>query len=136
MRMNPRRPAYMLAAGVVSVVIGLSPNAIAQAAEHIVSPQDLSKATQDVTRSRQQNIDNLRGAFSSAEARKALETAHINPQQVQNAVAGLNDEELAQLAARADKAHSDFSAGTLDNRDLLLILVAIAALILIIVAVH
>jgi CHASE3 domain sensor protein len=66
----------------------------------------------------------------------ALEAAHVNPQQVKSAVSGLSDEELAQLASRANKAQKDFAAGTISNHDLLLILVGIAALILIIVAVH
>jgi hypothetical protein len=55
---------------------------------------------------------------------------------VKNAVAQLNDQELAQLASRANKAQSDFAAGRLSDRDLIIILVCIAALILIIVAVR
>jgi hypothetical protein len=51
-------------------------------------------------------------------------------------VSSLSDEELRQLASKANKAQADFAAGTLSDRDLLLILVAIAALILIIVAVR
>jgi hypothetical protein len=51
-------------------------------------------------------------------------------------VSSLNDEELARLAARADKADTDFAAGRMSDRDLLWILVGIAALILIIVAVR
>ena len=81
-------------------------------------------------------MDTLKNFLSSAQAQKALESAHINQQQVNKAVAGLSDTELAQLAARANKAQSDFAAGSIDNRDLLIILVCIAALILIIVAVH
>jgi len=55
---------------------------------------------------------------------------------VKNAVATLDDAELAQLASRAQKTQADFAAGTLSDRDLIIILVAIAALILIIVAVR
>jgi hypothetical protein len=85
---------------------------------------------------RQQNIDTLNQALSSSEVQNALEAAHVNPQQVKRAVSGLSDEELAQLASRANKAQNDFAAGTISNHDLLLILVGITALILIIVAVH
>jgi len=60
----------------------------------------------------------------------------MNPEQVKHAVAGLSDDELAQLASRAQNAQADFAAGAIDNHDLLIILVCIAALILIIVAVH
>jgi hypothetical protein len=55
---------------------------------------------------------------------------------VKNAVSRLNDEELAQLAARASKAQADFAAGRLSDRDLIIILLAVVALILIIVAVR
>ena len=60
----------------------------------------------------------------------------MDAQQVKNAVAQLDDQELAQLAARANKAQSDLAAGSLSDRDLIIILVCIAALILIIVAVR
>jgi hypothetical protein len=60
----------------------------------------------------------------------------MDAERVKHAVSTLSDAELAQLAARADKAQADFAAGTLSDRDLIIILVAIAALILIIVAVR
>ena len=55
---------------------------------------------------------------------------------VETAIETLSDEELARLASRADKLDQDFAAGRLSNRDLLIIIVGIAALILIIVAVR
>jgi hypothetical protein len=51
-------------------------------------------------------------------------------------VSRLSDSELSQLAARASKAQADFAGGRLSDRDLIIVLVAIAALILIIVAVR
>jgi Flp pilus assembly protein TadB len=90
----------------------------------------------DASQKRQQNLDTLSQFFSSEKAQRALESAHQNPEQVKRAVASLGDDELAQLASRANKAQTDFAAGNLDQRDLLIIVVAIAALILIIVAVH
>jgi hypothetical protein len=69
-------------------------------------------------------------------AAKAMESARVDAQQVQTAVSTLNDQELAQLAARADKAQADFAAGRISNRDLILIVLAIIVLILIIVAVR
>ena len=103
---------------------------------HIVSPAELQKATLAATQARQDNIETIRQFLSSAKAQKALKTAGMNPQQVKQAVAGLSDQELAQLAARSSKAQADFAAGNLSDRDLIIILVAIAALILIIVAVR
>jgi len=48
----------------------------------------------------------------------------------------LNDQELARLAARAEKANSDFAAGSLTNQELTYIVIALgtAVLILVIVA--
>jgi hypothetical protein len=131
-----RQTARVLTAILLAAVIGFTQTAKAQATDHLVSPQELNKAAQDASHARQQNIETLRDAFSSEKAQKALEAAHMNPQQVRNAVAGLSDEELAQLAQRADTAQTDFSAGNMTDHDLLLILVIVAALILIIVAVH
>ncbi len=108
----------------------------AQTAQHLVSPSELQKAAVNASQSRQQNIAKLNGFLSSVQAQKALESAHMSPQEVQKAVAGLSDQELAQLAARASKTQSSFAAGEIGNHDLLLILVGIAALILIIVAVR
>ena len=48
----------------------------------------------------------------------------------------LGQSHVAQLAARSQKAQTDFAAGNLSDRDLIIILIAIAALILIIVAVR
>ena len=53
-----------------------------------------------------------------------------------SAVSTLSDQELAQLASRSTKAQADFAAGRIEDHDLLVILVALAALVLIIVAVH
>jgi c-di-GMP-related signal transduction protein len=109
---------------------------VAQSSEHLVSPTELQKAVVDASQKRQQNLDTLNQFFSSEKAQQALESAHQNPEQVKKAVAGLSDEELAQLAPRADKAQTDFAAGRMDDHDWLIVLVCIAALVLIIVAVH
>jgi Flp pilus assembly protein TadB len=87
------------------------------------------------SQARQANLDTLNRFFSSDQAQKALTSAHMDPSQVTTAVSSLNDQELAQLAARANHAQGDFAAGNISDRDLLIILVCIAALILVIVAV-
>ncbi len=109
-------------------------NLVAQT--HVVSPADLQKAAVAATQARQRNIETIRQFLATPAAEKALQTLHGNPQQVKQAVSSLSDEELAQLASRASKAQADFAAGTLSDRDLLIIAVAILALILIIVAVR
>ena len=115
-------------------VFGVPQNLMAQA--HIVSPSDLQKATVAATQVRQRNMETVRNLLSSAAAEKAMRSAHIQPEQVQRGVSNLSDQELAQLASRAEKAQADFAAGNLSDRDLLIIVLAVAALVLIIVAVR
>jgi hypothetical protein len=121
-------------AGTLAVVFLIPQDALAQG--HVVSLAELQSAAVASTQARQRNIEALQQFVSSPSAAKALKSAHIDAQQVKNAVSRLSDQELAQLASRATKADADFAAGTLSDRDLIIILVAIAALILIIVAVR
>ncbi len=118
----------------LAVVFAIPQDVLAQS--HVVSLAELQSATIASTQARQRNIEAIRQFVSSPVAEKALKSAHIDARQVKDAVSHLNDQELAQLAARANKAQADFAAGTLSDRDLIIILVAIAALILIIVAVR
>ena len=136
MHSDLKQYARSIMAAALVAVFAIPNNAVAQAANHVVSPSDLAKATVDASQQRQQNIDTLNQFFSSEKAQRALESAHMNPQQVQKAVSGLSDEELDQLSSRASKAQSDFAAGNFSDHDLLIILICIAALVLIIVAVH
>ena len=87
-------------------------------------------------RSRQRNLDIVTRFLSSSNAAKPLRDAHVDLSQVKTALSALDDQALARLAARSEKAQSDFAAGRLSDRDLLIILIGIAALILIIVAVR
>lgn len=117
-------------------VFAIPQGLVAQSSEHVVSPTELQKAVVDASRGRQQNLDTLNQFLSSEKAKQALESAHQNPEQVRKAVASLSDDDLAQLAARANKVQADFAAGRIDDHDLLIILVCIAALVLVIVAVR
>lgn len=112
------------------------PQSLMAEATHVVSPAELQQATVQASTVRQQNVEQVRQFFSSEKAEQALRSAHVNPQQVRNAVSTLNDAELAQLASRTQRAQADFAAGSLSDRDLIIILVAVAVLILIIVAVR
>ena len=136
MHFDPKQCVRALTACVLVTLFTIPQNLFAQAAEHVVSSVELEKAAVDASRIRQQNLDTLRDFFSSERAQRALKAAHTDPEQVKKAVASLSDTELAQLASRAQKAQADFAAGHLSDRDLIIILVVIAALILIIVAVH
>ncbi|MGH9505144.1 MAG: PA2779 family protein [Terriglobales bacterium] len=136
MRFDIKQASRIAAAFLLVAVFALPQNLVAEAATHVVSPSELQQAAVKASAVRQQNAEQVRQFFSSNKAEKALRSAHMNPEQVKNAVSTLNDAELAQLASRAQKAQVDFAAGTLSDRDLIIILVAVAALILIIVAVR
>lgn len=128
------RSVRVLAACILVTCLAVPPGLLAQT--HVVSPADLQKEMLDATRARQHNLESVRQFLSSPRAEKALKSVHMDPAHVRTAVSTLTDQELAQLASRADKAQADFAAGRLSDRDLIIILVAIAALILIIVAVR
>ena len=125
-----------LTATTLIYLFSIPQTSFAQNSEHLVSPTDMHKTLVDAALARQQKLDTLNQFFSSDKARQAMQASQIDPQQVKSAIATLNDEELAQISSRANKAQQDFAAGKIDDRDLLIILVAIAALILIIVAVR
>jgi hypothetical protein len=118
----------------LALVFAVPQSLVAQS--HLVTPSDLRNEAVTATQSRSRNLATVKDFLSSEQAQKALKSAHMDPEQVTTAVSSLNDQELAQLAARSQKAKADFAAGTLSDRDLIIILVAIAALILIIVAVR
>ena len=101
----------------------------------MVSRADLQTESVAATQARQHNLGTVRQFLSSEGAQKVVKSAHMDPAQVKTAVSTLSDQELEQLASKADKAQADFAAGKLSDRDLLLIILGIAALVVIIVAV-
>lgn len=136
MRFDMKQTSRVATAFVLAAFFALPQNLVAQVATHVVSSSELQQAAVRASAVRQQNMEQVQQFFSSEKAERAMRSAHMNPQQVKNAVAALDDAELAQLGSRVNKAQVDFAAGTLSDRDLIIILVAIAALILIIVAVR
>ena len=106
------------------------------AQNHVVSSADLRKEAAAASQTRQQNLEAVQKFLFNPTGEKAMKSAGIDPQQVKAAVPTLSDEELGQLAARANKAQADFAAGDLSQREILWIILAIAVLVLIIVAVR
>jgi hypothetical protein len=129
------RQSLRVAVATLLVALFIVPtDALAQS--HVVSPADLQKEAVAASQVRQHNLDSVQRLLSTPVAEKALKSAKMDTQQVKTAVSTLNDQELAQLAAKADKAQADFAAGNLSERDLILIILGIAVLVLIIVAVR
>lgn len=134
MQFDLRQSARMVIALVLVTLFLVPADLVAQS--HVVSPADLQKEVLAASQARQHNLDTVRQFLSSPVAEKAIQSAKMDPQQVRTAAATLNDQELAKLAAQADKAQADFAAGKLSDRDLILIILGIAVVVLIIVAVR
>jgi peptidoglycan hydrolase CwlO-like protein len=133
-----KRSLFSAVGAVLVLLLGLiltSPGA-SLAQDHVVSPHEIQKDAAGASAARQQHVQQLDGFLSSKEAQQALKSAHMDPQEVKSAVQQLDDDDLARLSARAENAQREFAAGNLSDRDLLIVLVCVAALILIIVAVR
>lgn len=111
-----------------------SPNSAPQSLPdaHLVSPGELQQQMQAASTERQKHIDTLTQFVSSAEAERAMQSAHIDPVQVKKAIPQLSDAELTDLSARAAHAQSQFSAGFLGIGTFLLIIVLIVVIIVVV----
>ncbi len=136
MRVDLRQSARVVLACVLVALFAVPQSLLAQATAHVVSPADLQNEMLASSQARQQHLQQLSQFLSSDIAKKTLRSAHLSGAKVQKAVANLSDAELANLASRAEKAQADFAAGTLSDRDLIIIILGIVALVLIIVAVR
>lgn len=122
---------------IASILITLfcAPGALL-AQSHVASPTEIQKQVLAAGETRRHNEATVRQFVSTPQAAKAIKSAGMDPDRVKVAVSTLSDQELTQIAARAEKAQADFAAGSMGERDILLILVGVAVLILIIVAVR
>jgi hypothetical protein len=105
--------------------------------KHVVSSQELSKDVGRPAETRGANEAAVRQLFSSEQAQNALKSANIEYSKVDKAVGQLSDEDVAKLAARSRQVQDNFAAGragSLSDRDLLIIII-IAVLVIALVAV-
>jgi len=109
-------------------------SAVAQE-NHVVPLTELHRDAAATTASRQANLDRVERFLSSELAQKALRSAKIDGNQVKAALPLLSDEEMAQLASRADRSQADFAAGALTNQEITYILIALATAVIILVIV-
>jgi hypothetical protein len=124
----------LFTACVLVVIFAVPQSLLAQA--HVVSPADLQRELVNSRQVREKNLASLQTLLASPAATAAMNSLHVRAEKANAAVASLSDAELARLAARVNRANADFAAGNITDHDLLIILVAILALILIIVAVR
>lgn len=108
------------------------PSSLMAQDEHVVSPSDLQAATLNATQIRQHNIQEVQRFLSSDIATQQIERAHLNPEKVKAAVATLSNQELADLAARTQKAEIDI-AGGLSFLDKVIIIAAVVVIVIILV---
>jgi len=118
--------------------VAVTPARVQAQDKHVVSSQELSQDAARPAETRGANEAALRQLFSSEQAQQALKSANLDYGKVDKAVAQLSDEDLAKLAARSRQVQNNFAAGSragsLSDRDLLIIIV-IAVLVIALVAV-
>jgi hypothetical protein len=134
MQLRLRQSSRAAIASLLAILFFVPLDLLAQ--NHVVSPADLQQKVAEASQTRQHNLQTVQQFLSTPQAEKAMKSAQVDPLQVKTAVSTLDDQELSQLASRSEKAQADFSAGRLSDRDLILIILAVAALVLIIVAVR
>ena len=105
------------------------------AENHILSSNDLQQQMIATAKERQGKVERVQQFFGSEIAQKALKNSGMNYKQVQTAVAQLDEQELAKLAAKTDKAQQDFAAGALTNQQITYILIALATAVIVIILV-
>jgi hypothetical protein len=121
----------------LSLSCGGAAPAPAQEKQHVVSLSELSKDSAGPAETRRSNEAAVRQLFSSEAAQRALKSAKIDYDKVDKAVRQLSDEDVAKLAERSRQVQNDFAAGragSLSDRDLLIIII-IAVLVIALVAV-
>lgn len=121
-------------ASALALALAVPPAVSAQT--QVVSREELRSAVLSATQTRQKNRAILDATLANPKVEKALRDGNVDIRGVRTAVASLDDAELAHLAAKATTAQADLTAGRITDRDLLIILVGIAVLILVIIAVR
>jgi hypothetical protein len=112
----------------------LSPQ-IGMANEHVVKPADLQRALVAAAQARVDNLSKLENFFASEPGQRALRLAGAASEKVEMALPLLDDEELARLAALAERAQADFEAGALNNQQITYILIALGTAVFILLLV-
>ena len=131
------RLTWLMRALAILFVVPLAGDAArgqAQENRHVVSLDELSKDSAAPEETRQANEPAVRRLLSSEAAQKALQSAKIEYAKVDKAVGQLSDEDVAKLADRSRQVEKDFAAGSLSDRDLLVIII-IAVLVIALIAV-
>jgi hypothetical protein len=119
-----------LIASVAFLALGVSQLATAQ--EHLVPLNELHQKARSANDDRVKNIDDIERVLAYPAASKALSKANVNQAQVHEAVATLDNEELARLADHARAAEKDVQGGLIVG---ILALIGLIVVIIVVVTV-
>jgi hypothetical protein len=128
-----RRVFRFTALGLVALFSGVPQQLVAQ--EHIVGSDAIQQQLVKAAEQRDRNVESLNQFFGSDTAQKALKGAGVSSAQVKSAISQLSNDELAQLASKAQGAQHDFAAGSLTNQQLTYVIIALATAVIILVIV-
>ncbi len=120
--------------GLAALFVEAGVPAQAQDKQHVVSLSDLSKDAARPAQTRQANEEAVRTLLSSDQGQKALKSAKLDYEKVDQAIGRLSDEDVARLAERSRQARADFAAGRISDRDLLWIIVIALGIIVLALA--
>lgn len=87
-------------------------------AEHVIPQAALRQSLVSAAAARRANEAKVSGFFALPAVAGTLKKHGIDARRVERAVPTLSDQELAELAARTEKAQANFAAGALSNEDL------------------
>ncbi|HUY15901.1 MAG TPA: PA2779 family protein [Terriglobia bacterium] len=120
-------------AGLLAALMVLTAAPIwAAQSDHVVPNYEINRKVAKAAQVRQQNLQTVQQFLASPEAQKALKKGKVDYTKVEKAIPTLSDQELAQLAVRANKVQNDFAAGALTNQQLTYIVIAIGTAVVVI----
>src|SRR5215475_7649214 len=102
-----RRDTFMKFCMILLIPTMLIMPQIASAQGPVVSQDELKQALLNASRTRKENLDQVRSFLSSDLSREAFKTAHVDSERVQKAVSSLDDTELSKLADQTRHMQSD-----------------------------
>lgn len=124
---------FSKAISTAALSLALSTAMLAQSADHHVLPlNQLQQQAQTAAEQRQKNIADIERVLSYPAAQQALAKSDVNSDQMKQAVATLDDQELARLATQARASENDVKGGLIVG---ILALIGLIVVIIIVVAV-
>jgi hypothetical protein len=102
------------------------------AGQHVLPLSELQHNAQSAAEQRQKNIQDIERVLSYPAAADALAKSNVNQDQMKRAVATLDDQELARLAAQARTSENDVKGGLIVG---ILALIGLIVVIIIVVSV-